>query len=55
MGMDVDAGFQQMGGKSVTQAVNPTPVFDARRTAGGMVDGRGSLVVERAIAGAIGE
>ena len=36
-GVDIDPGFQQMGGKSVAQGMNTTATFDASRFAGGLV------------------
>ena len=36
-GVNIDARFQQMRGKSVAQAVNTTAAFDAGRFAGGLV------------------
>ena len=54
-GVDIDPGFQQMGGKSVAQGVNATTALNASGAAGGMVNALGGRVVEWSIAAVIGK
>lgn len=52
-GMDVDAGLQEVGGKSVTQAVDATAFGQAGGVAYGAIQALNRFVVDRAVAGAV--
>lgn len=36
-GMNIDTGFQQMGGKTMAQGMDATTAFDSGRLSGGLI------------------
>ncbi len=54
-GVDVDTGFEQMGGEAVAQGMDAAAVFDAGRATGGMVEAMGGFLINGAFATTTGK